>query len=277
MKVPRSTQWSLGVRHVLAGGSMVASITYQGQRGTNLFTYNWQNISLDSAGRCCVSFNIGAHGFRNFIYSSNDGKTWYDGVSFQLDRPYRPKEKGIGWGGGVIYTYGRRSLAGVDALGDLTGSFPGGFPIARGIPKHSANDGNDERHHVVMNWISDVPYLDGIQFSGLLTLGSGATLDVGCPSRFCGPATYINGGFHPQEYHFLFLGGWAYRRVDFRFRKDFPQFGGTRLGVTLDIFNAFNFMNFGCYDTGFGSPNFGKANCVVSDPRHLQIGAEYNF
>jgi len=277
MKVPRSTQWTLGVRRVIANGSMVASITYQGQRGTNLFTYNWQNISLDTAGRCCVSFDIGAHGFRNFIYSSNDGKTWYDGVSFQLDRPYRRNGDGIGWGGGLVYTYGTRSLAGVDALGDLTGSFPGGFPIARGIPKHSANDGNDERHRIVLNWITDVPYAFGVQFSGLLTLGSGATLDVGCPSRFCGPATYINGGFHPQEYHFLFLGGWAYRRVDFRFRKDFPEISGTKLGVTLDIFNAFNFMNFGCYDTGFGSPNFGKAGCVVSDPRHLQIGAEYNF
>jgi carboxypeptidase family protein/TonB-dependent receptor-like protein len=275
MKVPRATNWSLGVRRVM--GSMVASLTYQGQRGTDLFTYNWQNISLDTAGRCCVNFNIGAHGFRNFIYSTNDGKTWYDALSFQLDRPYRHVENGIGWGGGVVYTYGRRSLSGVDALGDLTSSFPGGFPVARLIPKHSANDGNDERHHVVFNWITDLPYLAGVQFSGLVTLGSGATLDVGCPSRFCGPATYINGGFQPQEYHFLFLGGWAYRRVDFRLRKDFPQFSGTQLGVTLDVFNAFNSMNFGCYDTGFGSPNFGKASCVVSDPRHVQLGAEYTF
>ena len=277
MKVPRSTNWSLGVRRVLSGGSMIASITYQGQRGTNLFTYNWQNIGLDTAGRCCTSFNIGAHGFRNFIYSSNDGKTWYDAVSFQLDRPYRKNGNGIGWGGGIVYTYGRRSIAGVDNLNDITSSFPGGFPIARGIPKHSDNGGNDERHHMVLNWITDLPYLFGIQFSGLLTLGSGATLDVGCPSRFCGPSTYINGGFQPQEYHFLFLGGWAYRRVDFRLRKDLPQFSGTQVGITLDVFNAFNYMNFGCYDTGFGSSNFGKAGCVVSDPRHVQIGAEYTF
>ena len=80
--------------------------------------------------------------------------------------------------------------------------------------------------------------------------------------------------------HFLgILGKWAYRRVDLRFRKDFPQIGGTSLGATLDVFNVFNYQNFGCYDTGFGTPNLnlGKANCVVSDPRHVQIGAEYNF
>ena len=276
MKVPKSTQWSLGVRRVF--GSMVASVTYQGQRGVNLFTYNWQNISLDTAGRCCINFNIGAHGFNNFIYSSNDGKTWYDAVSLQLDRPYRRAGNGVGWGAGIMYTYAKRSLSGVDALGDLTGSFPGGFPIARGIGKHSANDGNDERHRIVANWVTDMPYLFGIQFSGLLTLGSGATLDIGCPSRFCGPATYINGGFTPPKYSFLgVLGKWAYRRVDFRMRKDLPQFGGTQMGLTLDLFNAFNYQNFGCHDTGFGSSNLGKAFCVVSDPRHLQIGAEYTF
>jgi hypothetical protein len=275
MKVPKSTQWTLGVRRVI--GSMVASLTYQGQRGTDLFTYNWQNLGLDTAGRCCTSFNIGAHGFRNFIYSTNDGKTWYDALSFQLDRPYQRNASGLGWGGGVVYTYARRSIAGVDNLNDITGSFPGGFPVATGIPKHSDNGGNDERHRVVFNWITDLPYLFGIQFSGILTLSSGATLDVGCPSRFCGPATYINGGFQPQEYHFLFLGGWAYRRVDFRLSKDLPQIGGTQLGLTLDVFNAFNYQNFGCYDVGFGSTNFGKAGCVVSDPRHVQIGAEYRF
>ncbi len=56
MKPPKSTQWSLGVRRVL--GSMVASLTYQGQRGTDIFIWNWQNFSVDSTGACCRSFNI---------------------------------------------------------------------------------------------------------------------------------------------------------------------------------------------------------------------------
>ena len=73
----------------------MASLSYQGQRGTDLFTYNWANIALNPAtGLCCVSFNIGAHGFRNFIYSTNDGKTWYDALSLQLDRPYRAAANG---------------------------------------------------------------------------------------------------------------------------------------------------------------------------------------
>lgn len=275
MKPPKSTQWSAGVRHLL--GSFVASITYQGQRGTDLFTYNWANIGLDTAGRCCTSFNIGAHGFNNFIYSTNDGKTWYDAVSLQLDRPYRRSGNQLGWGGGIVYTYAKRSIAGVDNLGDITSSFPGGFPIALGIPKHADNGGNDERQHIVANWVMDVPYLFGIQLGGLVTLGSGARLDIGCPARFCGPATYINGGFTPRVYNSFIPGGWAYRRLDLKLRKDFPDISGTRLGLTLDMFNVFNDQNFGCYDTGFKSPTLGNPGCVISDPRRVQIGAEYGF
>ena len=275
-KPPKSTQYSVGVRRVL--GSYVAQLSYAAQRGTDLFTYNWQNFGLDSAGACCTSFNIGAHGFRNIIYSTNEGKTWYDAVALQLDRPYRrPPSGGIGWGGGLVYTYAHRSIAGVDNLNDITSSFPGAFPNTIGIPKHSDNGGNDIRHQVVMNWITDMPYLFGLQFSGLLALNSGGTLDIGCPSRFCGPATYINGGFKPPTYSFLGIPGWAYRRLDLRLRKDFPTMGGTQLGVTLDVFNVLNYQNFGCYDTGFNSATLGKASCVVSDARRAQIGAEYSF
>ena len=277
MRPPKTKQWNLGVRHML--GSLVGAITYQGQRGTDLFTYNWANFGVDTVtGACCTSFNIANHGFNNIIFATEDGKTWYDAVSLELNRPYRRTSAPVSYGWGVTYTFAKRSIAGVDNLGDITSSFPGGFPRAYPIFKHSDNGGNDERHHVVANWIMDLPYLYGVQFSGLITLGSGGKLDIGCPSRFCGPATYINGGFTPPHYSFLIPGKiWAYRRVDIRLRKDFPQFSGTQLGVTLDVFNLFNYDNFGCYDTGFNSPTLGKASCVVSDPRRAQFGASYSF
>jgi len=53
---------------------------------------------------------------------------------------------------------------------------------------------------------------------------------------------------------------------------------------TLDLFNAFNKDNLGCYDTGArlngdGSvnKNFGTANCVTTDGRRVQFGAAYDF
>jgi len=174
-------------------------------------------------------------------------------------------------------------VAGIDFLGNLTGSFPFDFPKANGIPKHTDRGGSDERHRVVANWVMDMPYLLGIQFSGLLTLGSGARVDVGDAPRFGGvqDSNYFAGGFAPPQYNFLFLGGWAYRRVDVRFRKDFPKISGTSLGVTADVFNIFNFSNFGDYPITLlpAQKTFtvGRPRQVISDPRRVQIGVEYNF
>ncbi|MGH7560186.1 MAG: hypothetical protein ACRENB_04115, partial [Gemmatimonadales bacterium] len=69
-----------------------------------------------------------------------------------------------------------------------------------------------------------------------------------------------------------------YRKVDLRLRKDFPNIGRSSLGLTLDVFNAFNRNNFGCFATGnLTAPNFGLPSCVVSDARRAQFGAEFNF
>jgi carboxypeptidase family protein/TonB-dependent receptor-like protein len=268
-KVPKSRQWNLGVRQVL--GQFTVSAAYTGVRGVDQFTLNWANFGLNPDKTCCTSFNLAAHGFSNFIYSSNDAKTWYDALQIQVDRPYRPKRGGIGWGAGLAFTYAERSLLGVDGLGDLFA-----FPNTIGINKHPAND---ERARIVANWITDVPYLWGIQFSGLLTLGSGNKQDQGCPARFC-PNDYKRGAYSPPGKNFLIFGKWVYRNIDFRLRKDFPDFAGTRLGITVDAFNIFNFQNDGCFDTG-GTPasnaNYGHPGCIVSDPRRFQFGFEYGF
>ncbi|MBL8977901.1 MAG: hypothetical protein JNM53_05805, partial [Gemmatimonadetes bacterium] len=266
-KTPKSRQWNLGVRRVF--GDFNVSATYAGVRGVDQVTLNWANFGLNPDGSCCTSFNLAAHGFSNFIYSTNDGKTWYDALQLQVDRPYRRSSENFGWGAGLAVTYAERSVQGVDGLGDLFA-----FPNTRNIPKHPAND---EKTRVVANWIMDMPFLYGIQFGGLITLGSGSRSDVGCPVRFCG-AGYERGGFTPKRYNFIVPGAWAYRMVDLRVRKDFPSFRGTTLGITADLFNAFNFQNFGCFNTGSKTdPNFGKASCVVSDARRFQLGMEYNF
>ncbi len=267
IKTPKSRQWNLGVRRVF--GDFNVSATYAGVRGVDQVTLNWANFGLNPDGSCCTSFNLATHGFSNFIYSTNDGKTWYDALQLQVDRPYRRSSESFGWGAGLAVTYAERSVQGVDGLGDLFA-----FPNTRNIPKHPAND---EKTRVVANWIMDMPFLYGIQFGGLITLGSGSRSDVGCPVRFCG-AGYERGGFTPKRYNFIVPGAWAYRMVDLRVRKDFPSFRGTTLGITADLFNAFNFQNFGCFNTGSKTdPNFGKASCVVSDARRFQLGMEYNF
>ena len=275
-KVPRSTHYNVGVRQLVRDWAM--SLAYVGVRGEDLFTLNWANFGLNAQGRCCTAFDLAPHGFSNFIYSTNDAKTWYDALQLQLERPYQRASRGaIGWGAGLSWTHGTRQLQGVDNLGDLFA-----FPNTAGIPKHPSND---EKDRVVGNWIVDLPYLTGFQFSGLATFGGKYSLDVGCPVRFCGEGTtgnqYERGGFTVP-------GTFPYRNIDVRLRKDFPipRAGREgRVGVLFDVFNVLNRDNFGCYRVGnrdetIGTPPrnvFGQPTCVVTDARRYQLGAEYSF
>lgn len=270
IKVPKSHQWNLGVRQLI--DDWAVSATYAAVRGLDQLTLNWANHTVKADGTCCIDFDLAPHGFSNFIYSTNDGKTWYDALQLQVDRPYRrPAPESIGWGFGLAYTYAQRAVQGMDNLGDLFE-----YPNALSIPKHPPSAGNnalsgDEKHRVVINGVSDLPYLWGIQLSGLATLGGKYTQDVGCPGRFC-PAGYERGGFTVP-------GLFPYQNVNVRLRKDFTNLGTAQaFGVTLDVFNAFNHDNLGCYDTGSRtSATFGRANCVVTDARRVQVGAQYDF
>jgi hypothetical protein len=201
------------------------------------------------------------------IYSTSDVKTWYDALSFQLEKVYsRPDPNAFGWGAGITYTYATRELEGEDNLGDTFA-----FPQATTIHKHAAP--NNEKHRIVGNWITDMPWLWGIQWSGLLTLGGKYILDAGC-QRFC--PHFESGGFTVP-------GTFPYQNLDMRFRKDFPVGRqATMLGLTFDIFNTFNHVNLTGYNTGLQAngqpdPNFGKASGVATDARRYQLGLELNF
>jgi len=267
IKVPKTTQWSVGLRQLF--GQFAGAVTYAAQRGTDQFTWNVAAGGLNADGSCCnFPFNWGAHGIASVIYSSNDVKTWYDAVSLQLEKVYsRPDLNSFGWGAGITYTFATRYLAGEDNLGDTFA-----FPQAFTIKKHAAP--NNEKHRIVANWITDMPWAFGIQWSGLVTLGGKYTLDAGC-QRFC--PVFERGGFTVP-------GTFPYQNVDMRFRKDLPTFGrsAAQIGLTLDVFNTLNHVNLSGYNTGLQAngqpdPNFGKASGVASDARRYQLGAEINF
>ncbi len=261
-KVPKSTQWNIGVRH--AFGSVVASVAYAGVRGRDQLVFSWANIKWNNFGTdfsaCCDFSRTPFHGFSNILYATNSGRTWYDALQVQITRPYKKTGK-WGWGAGLAFTNATRSVSGVDNPGEQFA-----FPGVNVIPKHPTND---EKSHVTANWTLDVPFAYGVQFSGLINMGTGARQDLS--GRF-DPKNWKPGAVTlPQSNFPLFPGAWAYRNVDLRLRKDFPAFSGGSLGVTADLFNAFNYQNFGCTNGGT------TPNCVVSDPRRLQLGAEYTF
>jgi hypothetical protein len=271
LKPPKSYQFSGGVRRLL--GTVLVSATYTGIRGKNGFSFEWANLTLNPATNdCCISRAIGV--YQNILVGNNSVRTWYDGLQFQIDRSYRRTGR-FGWGAGIAYTLSWADREGVDLF-----SFPQvAFNARQGIP-------DDERHRVVMNWVTDLPFLFGIQFSGLITLGSGRPFNqisfTDVPG--VGRVRTIIGQARPQKFNFIIPGAWAYRDVDLRLRKDFPNFLGTRLGVTADLFNVFNYQNLdpSAFDqtytiNGVPNPNFGKGTLLLSDPRRFQIGAQYDF
>lgn len=265
-KIPHSTQWSAGIRQLFS--DYVATVSYANQHSKDLFTLGRADEGLNADGSCCNHpFDWGAHGYNAIIFSSNEAETWYHALQVQLDRPYRrPSLDAFGWGAGLAFTYATRELKGLDEQGQTFAS-----PNSASIPKHASND---EKARVVANWITDLPYLFGIQWSGLATLGGKYKIDVGC--RTCNRSAvnhFVAGGFTVP-------GTFPYQNLDMRFRKDFPRFGqsAAALGITLDVFNTLNHDNLGCYRTGNPTDkDFGTAGCAVSDARRYQLGAELNF
>ncbi len=198
--------------------------------------------------------------FSNVIISSDEVRTWYDAVYVKIERPYRGGHTWA-WGGGLSYTFGKAQSIG----GDLF-SFDYVFPSE--YPKHPTT--SDERHHIVGNWILDVP-LD-IQFSGLLTLGSGT------PFVTSGPGIQPNASYaFPAKQSFIIPHAFAFRDLDARLSKSLTLSGTHRVELRAEGYNLLNFKNYGCFEGYRPSTKFGDPNCVVTDARYAQLGAQYTF
>jgi outer membrane receptor protein involved in Fe transport len=129
------------------------------------------------------------------------------------------------------------------------------------------NAGN-EKHHVVVNWIADLP-LD-LRFSGLVTYGSGAPFFVIDATRGFQPGV-IGLAFNRHLPYFL--------QVDLRLQKLFEIGHGREFGISAEVFNLFNRANFGGANNFFccGTPVSVQPNALAGPPRTFQIGANVRF
>lgn len=286
LRPPMSQQFTAGVRQLI--GSWALEAAYTGVRSKNVPTFSFVNMNFVCPTRsfgtpgCFVENRI--PGFGTVLFLDDNGKTWYNALAVKADRVYRESRPGFGWGAGIAYTLAERETEGYND------NFS--FVNASDYPRQVRND---ERHRIVSNFIVDLPYLFGVQMSGLITLGSGVRYDrgdrFGCervvaadPST-CTIRTFQPGEGVPEQHSFFGLGNWGYRSVDLHLRKDFLNFAGNRLGVTADLLNVFNYQNYGGYSNAYRTTNpdgtyntnFARPGRVITDPRRFQLGAEYNF
>lgn len=268
---PSSMQYSGGIRQSIADWRV--SATYTNVASRNGFTFIFGN--RNAQGQCCANVSTN---YSNVLLSDNTPETWYQALMLQVDRPYAFVARNkFNWGVGVAYTYAKGRQRG----GDL---FSLDFPSVAQYPKFPTSI--DVPNLLVANWIVDIPVLWGIQYSGVIRLHSGDPYTVADESLGNGPnqrKLLINTGRPPKK-SFIVPGDiWGYRNVDMRLRKDLVTLASQyRVGITADLFNAFNFNNLGCWNGYIATlPNtnadFGTANCVSGDARRFQAGLAVEF
>lgn len=252
-KPPYSTQYNVGYRR--AFGSWLATLGYNVVRAKRGITY------VAASGTCCGAF---APGFGAVIINDPVGKSfWYDAQSITLDRPYTGSN---GWGVRFTFTHANAEQNGNDL-------FSLDLPSAAAYARHPRAGSEPNRFNAT--FIVGLPW--DMRFSTNITAGSGEAtpfFDFSKGFNLQGRQTtgVINDAVYPS-------GG--YRNVDLRLSKDFAAFAGMTIGVSAEVFNAFNATNYGCLNSFVGDNNdrttLGDANCVVSLGRRQQVGFKVSF
>jgi len=206
-------------------------------------------------------------------------RTWYDALQLQLERPLR---EGLRWGGGLAYTLGRSEEQGQST--ELFWGFNDKYPTVADMPRRRAP--GDQRHAVTANAIVRLPA--DFRVSTILSLGSGIATNATDASGGWGPyqqTTYI---FQPPSQPFLGFGHvFNTQNMDLRVEKPVTVARGQRASIVVDLFNAFNNANWGCYestiiptadqarDVGW-QRRFGQPQCAGLG-RRLQLGIRYGY
>lgn len=255
-KPPYSNQYNIGYRH--AFGSWLATVGYDAVRAKRGITY------VAASGTCCGAF---APGFGAVIINDPVGKSfWYDAESITLDRPFT----GSGWGARFTYTHAKAEQNGNDL-------FSLDLPSASLYARHPRAGSEPNRFNATA--IVGLPW--DVRFSTNVVLSSGEATPVSDFSKGFTLAGRLATGVIPSAVYPPKSSGFGYRNVDFRLGKDFPAIHGTTIGVVAEVFNAFNFTNYGCLNNFVGDNNdrstLGNPNCVVSLGRREQLGLKVTF
>jgi hypothetical protein len=259
-KPPYSTQYNVGFRQAI--GSWLGSASYNAVRGKRGITF------VAASGTCCGAF---APGYNAVIINDPVGKSfWYDAESITLDRPFTSQSR---WGARFTYTHARSEQNGNDL-------FSLDLPSAAAYARHPVP--GSEPNHFNATGIFGIPW--DMRFSTSVTYGTGGATPITDFSQGFSLAGRLatgvkNGAVYPQKGGGPL--GFGYRNVDFRLSKYFSAVRGTTVGVIAEVFNAFNFTNYGCLSDFVGDngdrSSLGTPGCVVSLGRREQVGLRLTF
>ncbi|MFY7854451.1 MAG: TonB-dependent receptor, partial [Brevundimonas sp.] len=140
-----------------------------------------------------------------------------------------------------------------------------------------------ERHRIVASGTVRLPY--DLRLSSIVTLGSGRPF-TGFPGITGAPIEWF--AYFPEKRSFLPGLNFAYRQVDLRLARPFELWNGTRMELTLDAINVFNFRNYSGYNQTINldgnnpalrrpNPMFGNPTAQFVPTRSFQLGLRYVF
>lgn len=261
---PRTSQYSAGVRQTV--GPVLVSLSYNGVRGRNYMNF----IRAANA----IGGEPARRNYAAVFITDDRVRTYYDALQLQVEKPF---VEGTRWGGSIAYTLGKSEEQGQST--DLFWGFDARYPTVADRPRLRAP--GDQRHRVVANGVFQLPA--DLLFSTIVTLGTGIAVNATDNSPpGTGPydrRTYV---FTPPAKPFLGIGHvFAQQQVDMRVEKPLALGNGQSLALVVDVFNAFNNANYGCFNTnipeqGQTNPNYGTPGCAGLGWR-LQFGARYGY
>lgn len=261
LRPPRTVQGSLGVRQSF--GINRISVAYVGIRGRNFTNF----IRASNFG------GLGPNYLTAFI-TDDRVRTFYDALQVQVERPFTPASR---FGGSIAYTLSRAREQGQST--DIFWGFDARYPTVADRP--ILRTPGDQRHVIVANGIVQLPF--AIRFSTIVSLGTGITQNATDASLGFGDFQRRTYPYTPPTVPFLGIGRvFATQNVDLRLDRPFTVGGGNSVALTLDLFNAFNNANYGCWNAtinptaGEPNPDFGKPFCAAPG-RRVQVGVRYGF
>ena len=252
------------------GSATSASIAYEHLRGHDIIMS--RNVNVPTTTDPSVP-NLGRPDprFANNSQYQSIGESWYDGVTFALNR--RPAS----WGSyRLSYTWSKS----LDTSGNFFFSQP---QNANDVEAERGPSDNDQRHRLTVSGSLTTPrasndtlfhrLANGWLFSYVFTYTSALPFNIQLPNDRNGDTNFndrpVGVGRNEGE-------GFDYLSLDLRLSRALALGRDVSVETIFDVFNVLNRENYQVPNNIFGSPTFGRPT-AVNEPRQFQLGLRLLF